>query len=85
MRRAAAGALAVLIGIGTAATAAATPAPQRQVIVQGPTAAAAASAVEHAGGQVLRRLDLVDAVAARLPARAVLPGFTVTPDAALRP
>ncbi|MFN2539472.1 MAG: S8 family serine peptidase, partial [Mycobacteriales bacterium] len=42
-------------------------------------------AVEQAGGRVLRRLDLVAGVSAELPARAVLPGLTVTPDAALRP
>ncbi|MFN2538208.1 MAG: hypothetical protein ABR549_08655, partial [Mycobacteriales bacterium] len=81
-------ALAALVGLVAAAAASgATPSPDpaRHVIVQGSSSAAAARAVEQAGGRVLRRLDLVAGVSAELPARAVLPGLTVTPDAALRP
>lgn len=80
-------ALAVLGGVlatSTATAAPAAPALQR-VIVSGPSADASARAVERAGGHVLRRLDVVDGVAAELPAGAAIRGFDVTPDAALRP
>jgi serine protease AprX len=56
-----------------------------RVVVQGPSASAAARAVTQAGGRVLRRLDVVDGVAAELPAGASLPGFVITPDEPLRP
>jgi serine protease AprX len=76
-----------LLVAGTAATAAPAVVPpgSARVIVQGSSSDAAAAAVRHAGGRVLRRLDVVDGVAAELPAGTVLPGLTVTPDEALRP
>jgi serine protease AprX len=55
-------------------------------VVQASSSAAAATAVRRAGGRVLRSLDVVDGVAAVIPAGAVLRGVdAVTPDARLRP
>lgn len=74
--------LVVLSGAVLAVPAQAT-APDQRVIVTGASADAAAAAVEHAGGHVLRRLDLVDAVSATLPAGVRLAG--ATPDRSLTP
>ena len=86
MRRAllALGLVAGVLAAAPSATAAARTASQR-VVVQGPSTSAAARAVTQAGGHVLRRLDVVDGVAAELPRGASLPGFVVTPDERLRP
>ena len=78
----------ILLAIGQVSTALAVPAsaaPSEHVIVQAASSAQAAAAVERAGGTVSKRLDLVDGVAAVVPAGAVLPGVEVTPDEALRP
>jgi serine protease AprX len=88
MRRAAA-ALALVAGILVVTPASA--APERvavhdvHVIVQGPSTAASARAVSRAGGHVTGRLELIEGVAAELPAGAVLPGFVVTPDERVHP
>jgi serine protease AprX len=67
---------------GTAGAAAAQP-----VIVQGPSAAAAASAVERAGGRVDAALELVNGVAAHVAAADAATlragGMSVTPDVEL--
>ncbi len=55
------------------------------VVVQASSAGAAARAVRAAGGRVVRSLPIVDAVAAVLPAGALVPGTVVTPDVPLRP
>lgn len=81
------GALA-LTGLVAAAVSAGGPAgtsaaPLARVIVQGPSAVAAAEAVRRAGGRVEHLLPVVDGVSAQLPAGAVIPGMVVTPDAAV--
>jgi serine protease AprX len=60
-------------------------APQ-SVVVQASSVRAAAAAVRRAGGTVVRELPIVDGVAARVPAGAVLTGVDeVTPDLAVTP
>ncbi len=77
--------LGVLAGLGGTPAAATRSAPSRVIVVAG-SASQAEAAVRRAGGQVVRRLPLVDGVAAVLPAGAVLAGVqTVTPDEAVRP
>jgi serine protease AprX len=76
---AAAVAAATAVGAGAGAPTAA--APLERVIVQSSSVQAAAAAVQRAGGQVTRPLQIVDGVAALLPAGARLPGAVVTPDA----
>ena len=82
----------ILLGLTGAAVLAgglpalAAPAPAEHVVVQAASSAAAARAVERAGGTVTRRLPLVDGVAATVPAGAVLQGaVTVTPDERVAP
>ena len=84
MRRAG---LVLLVGAGLVAGAVGAPSavPTARVVVQAGSVDQAAAAVAQAGGRVLRRLDVVDGVAAVVPAGAHLRGVTVTPDAALRP
>ena len=60
-------------------------APLARVVVQAGSPDQAARAVVAAGGRVVRRLEVVDGVAAELPSGARLPGLTVTPDEPLRP
>jgi serine protease AprX len=72
----------VFAGFGAAvAPAHASGAEAVRVVVTGQDAAAAARAVQLAGGTVTATLPLISGVAARIPAGAQLPaGFTVTPD-----
>ena len=77
---------ALLAGVAPAAasTSTSTCAATEAVVVRGPSATAAAAAVLEAGGSVVRRLDLVGGVAARVSAsaadRLIGSGLAVDPD-----